>query len=140
MIDFTDFPVRKKTYAGANGSKISVVYNGSIYMLKFPALPTRNPGLSYTNSCISEYLGCKIFESVGIPVQEVLPGAFSIRKTERKSIFITSEELNILPYKKMFAEQERYRKYLLTLFESAVDALSYATLPLTSMSNNPVDK
>lgn len=30
-------------------------------------------------------------------------------------IFITNEELNILLYQKMFAEQERYRQYLLTL-------------------------
>jgi len=30
-------------------------------------------------------------------------------------IFITNEELNTLLYQKMFAEQERYRQYLLTL-------------------------
>lgn len=86
MIDFTDLPLRRKTYAGANGSKISVVYNGSIYMLKFPALPTRNPGLSYTNSCISEYLGCKIFESIGIPVQEVLLGTYRTPKGKEKIV------------------------------------------------------
>lgn len=33
MIDFTDLPVRKKTYAGANGSKIAVIYNGAQYMV-----------------------------------------------------------------------------------------------------------
>ena len=86
MIDFTDLPLRRKTYAGANGSKISVVYNGSIYMLKFPAFPTRNPGLSYTNSCISEYLGCKIFESIGIPVQEVLLGTYRTPKGKEKIV------------------------------------------------------
>ena len=36
MIGFTDFPVRNKTYAGTNGSKISVLYNDALYMLKFP--------------------------------------------------------------------------------------------------------
>lgn len=45
MIDFTGLPVRKKTYSGANGSKISVAYQGELYMLKFPALPTRNPAM-----------------------------------------------------------------------------------------------
>ena len=35
MIDFTNLPVRNKTYAGANGSKISVLYNNELYMLKF---------------------------------------------------------------------------------------------------------
>lgn len=38
MIDFTNLPVRNKAYAGANGSKISVIYNGEQYMLKFPSL------------------------------------------------------------------------------------------------------
>ena len=86
MIDFTGLPIRRKTYAGANGSKISVVYNGNIYMLKFPALPTRNPALSYSNSCVSEYLGCKIFESVGIPVQEVLLGTYRTPKGKEKIV------------------------------------------------------
>lgn len=29
MINFTDAVKRNKTYAGANGSKISIIYNGS---------------------------------------------------------------------------------------------------------------
>lgn len=86
MIDFTGLPVRRKTYAGANGSKISVVYNERIYMLKFPSLPTKNPAISYSNSCISEYLGCKIFESVGIPVQEVLLGTYRTPKGKEKVV------------------------------------------------------
>ena len=32
-IDFTNLERKNKTYAGANGSKISIVYNGEIYML-----------------------------------------------------------------------------------------------------------
>ena len=32
MIDFTNMPARKKTYAGANGSKISVIYENELYM------------------------------------------------------------------------------------------------------------
>ena len=55
-------------------------------MLKFPALPTRNPALSYSNSCVSEYLGCKIFESVGIPVQEVLLGTYRTPKGKEKIV------------------------------------------------------
>lgn len=74
MIDFTEFPVRNKTYAGANGSKLSVIYDGNLYMLKFPAAPFINKDMSYANGCISEYLGCHIFDSVGIPVQETLLG------------------------------------------------------------------
>lgn len=64
-------------YAGANGSKVSVVWNEKQYMLKFPPLPTKNKEMSYSNSCFSEYIGCKIFESVGIPVQETLLGTYT---------------------------------------------------------------
>jgi hypothetical protein len=77
MIDFTNLPVRNKTYAGANGSKISVLYDGSLYMIKFPPVPLINKDMSYANSCISEYLGCHIFESIGIPVQETLLGTYT---------------------------------------------------------------
>jgi hypothetical protein len=76
MIDFTNLPVRNKTYAGANGSKISVLYRGELYMLKFPVVPGINKNMSYANGCISEYLGCHIFEIVGIPVQETLLGTY----------------------------------------------------------------
>ncbi len=74
MIDFSNLPVRNKTYAGANGSKISVLYNGEQYMLKFPPTPSINKDMSYTNSCFSEYLGSHIFELLCIPVQETLLG------------------------------------------------------------------
>lgn len=77
MIDFTNAMKKNKTYAGANGGKISVMYNGEQYMLKFPPFPIINKEMSYTNSCISEYLGCKIFESVRIPVQKVLLGTYT---------------------------------------------------------------
>ena len=77
MIDFTNAVQKNKTYAGANGSKISVLYNGEQYMLKFPPFPTKNKGISYTNSCISEYIGCKVFETVGIPVQETVIGTYT---------------------------------------------------------------
>ena len=52
MIDFSTLPRKNKAYAGANGSKISVVYNGEQYMLKFPPIPRKNLDMSYTNSCI----------------------------------------------------------------------------------------
>lgn len=76
MIDFTNLPRRKKTYTGANGSKISVVLNGELYMLKFPVPPSRNKEMSYTNGCVSEYIGSHIFEINGIPAQETLLGTF----------------------------------------------------------------
>jgi len=78
MIDFTDMPTRKKAYAGANGGKIAIVYEGEQYMLKFPPHPKRTKEMSYTNSCISEYLGSHIFEIIGIPVQETILGTYNV--------------------------------------------------------------
>lgn len=86
-IDFTNCPVRNKTYAGANGSKISVIYDGHLYMLKFPSAAALNKDMSYANGCISEYLGCHIFETVGIPVQETLLGTYT--KNGKEKIVVT---------------------------------------------------
>ncbi len=83
MIDFTDMPTRKKAYAGANGGKIAIVYEGEQYMLKFPPHPKRNKEMSYTNSCISEYLGSHIFEIIGIPVQETILGTYNVNGKEK---------------------------------------------------------
>lgn len=86
MIDFTNLPKKNKSYAGANGSKISIVYNDELYMLKFPPYPSKNKDMSYTNSCISEYLGCKIFESAGIPVQKTILGTYTTKKGIKKIV------------------------------------------------------
>lgn len=86
MIDFTNMPKKNKSYAGANGSKISVIYNEEQYMLKFPSQAAKNREMSYSNSCISEYLGCKIFEIVGIPVQETMLGIYITKKGGKKVV------------------------------------------------------
>ena len=36
MIDFTTLPRRNKTYAGANGSKIAVMYEDELYQRLLP--------------------------------------------------------------------------------------------------------
>ena len=83
MIDFTNLPTRKKAYGGANGSKLSVIYNGDLYMLKLPMHALKNPNLSYTNSCTSEYLGCHIFNMLGVKAQETLLGRYTYHGKER---------------------------------------------------------
>lgn len=83
MIDFTLMPQRKKAYSGANGNKLSILYNNEVYMVKFPSPPSINKEMSYTNSCISEYIGCHIFELIGIPVQETLLGTYKINGKEK---------------------------------------------------------
>lgn len=83
VIDFTTLPRRNKTYAGANGGKISVIYEGEQYMLKFPPHSAKNRNMSYSNSCFSEYLGCRIYESIGIPVQKTLLGIYTVKELEK---------------------------------------------------------
>lgn len=80
--DFTHEPInRLRMYGGANGSKISINYQGENYMLKFPPKPTRNPDMSYANSCISEYVACHIFEILGVATQETLLGTYGDKIT-----------------------------------------------------------
>lgn len=86
MLDFTNLPIKKKAYGGANGSKISVVYNDDLYMLKLPMHALKNPNLSYTNSCISEYLGCHIFNMLGVQAQETLLGIFKFHGKVRNVV------------------------------------------------------
>ncbi len=78
-IDFTSMPRRKKAYDGANGNKISILYNGAQYMLKFSSRATKNDDMSYSNSCFSEYLGCHIYNIIGLPVQETILGTYAVR-------------------------------------------------------------
>ena len=47
-------------------------------MLKFPTISQKNKAMSYTHSSISEYIGCHIFERVGIPVQKTLLGTYTL--------------------------------------------------------------
>lgn len=82
-INFTGLEKRNKAYAGANGSKISVIYEGKQYMLKFPPASTKNKNMSYGNNCFSEYLGCQIYESLGIPVQETMLGTYTVKGKEK---------------------------------------------------------
>lgn len=81
-IDFTQTQVNHlKMYGGANGSKIGIVYQDETYMLKFPPIATHNEALSYSNSCISEYVSCHIFQTLGIETQETLLGRYGDKIT-----------------------------------------------------------
>ncbi|MDD2973446.1 MAG: HipA domain-containing protein [Lachnospiraceae bacterium] len=87
MIDFTDCKINKfKAYGGANGNKINIKYDGTSYMLKFPPIPGRNKVMSYTNSCISEYIACHIYESLGIKTQETILGTYTDKKGKEKVV------------------------------------------------------
>ncbi len=81
MIDFSQCKTTLKTYRGANGNKISIIYNDKKYMLKFPSyLKNLNRQIikgEYSGSCISEYIGCHIFNSLNIEAQETILGTYN---------------------------------------------------------------
>lgn len=83
-IDFTNCPKIYKAYNGANGKKIAVEYQNEVYMIKFPPSGKMKPiELSYTNSCISEYISCHIFNMLGMKAQDTLLGIYRIGEKEK---------------------------------------------------------
>lgn len=82
LIDFTgcERSIGRK-YEGANGKKIGIIYNGEPYMVKFPVPPKNQvEGIEYShysNSCFSEYISCRIFNSIGIKAQETILGTYN---------------------------------------------------------------
>ncbi|MFR4466121.1 MAG: hypothetical protein ACLT48_01775 [Faecalibacterium prausnitzii] len=89
LIDFTNCKrVYGKAYNGANGKKIAVIYDGNRYMIKFPPSGEHKPtDLSYTNSCISEYIACHIFNLLGIQAQKTLLGTFQVGEKTKKEFY-----------------------------------------------------
>lgn len=90
LIDFSKCIVNpKKSYLGASSPKKCLIYNNEQYMVKFlPAPDPTKTDLCYSNSCLSEFLGCHIFEIAGIPVQKTLLGTY--RTTEGKTKLVVA--------------------------------------------------
>ncbi len=84
-IDFTNCEILLgRAYNGANGKKISVLYEGEQYMLKFPPSADKKPtDLSYTNSCFSEHIACSVFNLLGINAQKTILGIYKIKGKEK---------------------------------------------------------
>lgn len=64
-------------YAGSEKKRTVILDNNKKYMLKFPD-PTREKkkDISYINNTISEHIGCKIAECIGLPVQKTILGEY----------------------------------------------------------------
>lgn len=79
-VDFTGCRiVPTKAFGGANGKKISIEYDGELYMLKFPPSAENKPTeLSYTNSCISEHIASSIFNIIGLNAQKTILGTYTV--------------------------------------------------------------
>ena len=67
MIDFNHAPTARGVFYGGNaGAKEAVIYDDHLWMIKYPKTNTTSP--------LSEYLGSKIYEILGIPVHETVLG------------------------------------------------------------------
>lgn len=77
ILDFSSCETALRFYGGSE-QKMSIKYNGEIYMMKFPKKATERERLdiSYTNNIYSEYLGCHIMGSLGFDVQKTLLGVY----------------------------------------------------------------
>lgn len=88
IMDFTKYLEQNinKFYGGANGNKRAIKINDEIYMLKLSPKKEKIADLEYTNSCISEYLGSKIYATLNIPVQEVILGTVTINNKTKYAV------------------------------------------------------
>ena len=85
MIDFSECSrVTGRAYNGANGKKIAVLFQDSVWMLKFPPSAADKPNeLSYSNSCLSEHIASTVANMLGIKAQETRLGIFRIGEKKR---------------------------------------------------------
>lgn len=94
MVDFSNCQINHyKLFSGANGSKISISYELKDYMLKFPSRAKINKNINYSNSIITEHIGCKIFNMLGVAAQNTLLGAYT--KNGKKHLVVACEDIEV---------------------------------------------
>ena len=96
MVDFTDCPMNPyQTYGGLNGKKIGIVYQNKPYMLKLESEEARE---EYdTSRIISEYIGCHVMQTLGIPAQDTILGVY--RRNGKEYRAVACEDLEQDGYK-----------------------------------------
>ena len=81
MNNFNNLTRSYKAYGGLACRKEGVLFQGEEYLLKYPAnlkeKHLKGIDLSYANDTVCEYLGCHIFELLGMKAQETLLGIAS---------------------------------------------------------------
>lgn len=92
MIDLTGCKEVFGDFAGSE-RKITLYYNNEKYMIKFPD-PVREMknDLSYMNNQFSEDIGCKIFKSIGIPVQETFLAKYTSTEDGKTRIVVACKD------------------------------------------------
>lgn len=92
MIDLSHVEWLSNRFGGSE-SKWAMEYEGKLYMVKFPD-PNRAPKqteLSYMNNHYSEYIGCHIFQMLGIPAQNTFLGWGTPPNSKREKIVVACE-------------------------------------------------
>ena len=90
MLDFTNLPTSNKLYPGGSGAKRAVIYQGEQYLLKFPATSSKNKKSGHSTSYAAEYIGCHIFNSVGIRAQDTILGIY--RKNGEEKVVVACKD------------------------------------------------
>jgi hypothetical protein len=92
MLDLRDVKWLPNRFGGSE-SKWTMEYEGKLYMVKFPD-PNRAPkhtALSYINNHYSEYIGCHIFQMLGIPSQNTFLGRGMPPNSKREKTVVACE-------------------------------------------------
>lgn len=135
MIDFTKSIELYCNYGGSEKKK-KIFYNGDKYLLKFPdPVREKNVNLSYVNNTISEFIGCKIFELIGISVQKVILGKYEEKSdlTIKEKIVVackdfTSNEKTLIEFSSLANSVTSTDKHLTTNIEdiyTVIDSIKF---------------
>ncbi|MDO4285044.1 MAG: CtkA family protein [Eubacteriales bacterium] len=110
MVDsFDGYAQNDHFYGGTAGIKVGITIDDRHYMLKYPTklkgLGMKNVFLSYSNSPVSEHIGCRIYESVGIPAQNTILGMRSGKEVVACEDFLAPGD-RFIPYSALKATFE----------------------------------
>lgn len=96
-MDFTKYIENNKllkVYGGANGGKRGFRMNGKSYMLKMPSYNRFDSQYSYSNSSISEAMGCEVLKSLEIDSQNTILGELESKKGKKICVACEDFEIN----------------------------------------------
>lgn len=107
-MDYSRFPLNSKLYTGAE-KKIGITIGHEDYIVKFQ----KNTAFGLRNNHISEFLGCRIMQSMGFNVQEVYLGTYQEQEVVVIKDFIKTGEqfvaFNDLGESSIEADRERFQ-------------------------------
>ena len=92
MVDLTHVKWLPNRFGGSE-SKWTIQYNDKLYMVKFPD-PNRAPKQTsqlYINNHFSEYIGCHIFQMLGIPAQNTFLRRATPPNSEKEKLVVACE-------------------------------------------------